>query len=285
MIYIPFLSAISLASGNILERAVLKRKKISIESYQVFSFLAIILTMLPFIYFFWNVNSNALKPWAIGVFLMVIALAIVANLLTFYSMKGAKLGSLESAKISEEIFIIILALIASFIIDGVFYERNFNVIIPAIIAGLALVFSHFKKDHVVFNKYYTAALLGSFFFALEMVISRPLLEFYSPFTFYFMRCVGVFLISVFIFRDKFKEIKNKRVLWEIFFTGIVWFIYRVSIYYGYLSLGIISTTLVVMLAPIMVFLFARIFLKEKLNWKNIVASIIIVGCILYVSLI
>ncbi len=285
MIYIPFISATSLAFGNLLERVVLKRKKISIASYQTLSFLAIILTMLPFIYFFWNINSNALKPWAIGLFLLVILLAVIANILTFYSTKGAKLSSLEPAKISEDVFVILLALIASFTVDGVFYEKNFNVIIPAIIAGLALIFSHFKKDHIRFNKYFVAALFGSFFFALELVVSRPLLDFYSPISFYFIRCVGVFLVSIFIFRNSFTEIKNKKVLFEIFLTGIVWFAYRVSIYYGYITLGIISTTLVVMLAPILVFILARIFLKEKLNWKNIVASIIIVGCIIYVSLV
>ena len=285
MLYIPFLGAGSLAFSNLLERIVLKRKKISVASYQTVAFLAIILTMLPFMYFFWNVNSDASKPWAIGLFLLVIIFAVVANVLTFYSLKGAKLGSLEPALISEEIFVIILALIASFFFDGTFYEKNLNVILPAGIACLALVFSHFKKYHIVFNKYFTAALLSSFFFALELIISKPLLDFYSPITFYFIRCVGVFLISIFIFRKSFTEIKDKTVLFEIFLTGILWFAYRVSIYYGYLSLGIISTTLIVMLAPILVFILARIFLKEKLNWKNIVASIIIVGCIVYVSLI
>ena len=219
MLYIPFLGAGSLAFSNLLERIVLKRKKISVASYQTVAFLAIILTMLPFMYFFWNVNSDASKPWAIGLFLLVIIFAVVANVLTFYSLKGAKLGSLEPALISEEIFVIILALIASFFFDGTFYEKNLNVILPAGIACLALVFSHFKKDHIVFNKYFTAALLSSFFFALELIISKPLLDFYSPITFYFIRCVGVFLISIFIFRKSFTEIKDKTVLFEIFLNN------------------------------------------------------------------
>jgi drug/metabolite transporter (DMT)-like permease len=36
-----------------------------------------------------------------------------------------------------------------------------------------------------------------------------------------------------------------------------------------------------MLAPIVVYLFACKFLKEKLNWKNVLSSAIIVACIVY----
>ncbi|MFA6269561.1 MAG: hypothetical protein WC652_07115 [archaeon] len=57
--------------------------------------------------------------------------------------------------------------------------------------------------------------------------------------------------------------------------------YRLAVYFGYLKYGIIFTTLITMLAPIVVYLFACKFLKEKLNWKNVLSSAIIVACIVY----
>jgi drug/metabolite transporter (DMT)-like permease len=54
-------------------------------------------------------------------------------------------------------------------------------------------------------------------------------------------------------------------------------------YYGYIKIGIISTTLVFMLAPIFIYAFAHIFLKEKINVRNIIASVIIIACVLYIN--
>jgi len=40
----------------------------------------------------------------------------------------------------------------------------------------------------------------------------------------------------------------------------------------------------IMLGPIFVYLFAWKFLKEKINWKNIVTAFVIIGCVLYAIL-
>jgi drug/metabolite transporter (DMT)-like permease len=129
-----------------------------------------------------------------------------------------------------------------------------------------------------------AAIFASFFFALELVTSRLILGFYSAMSFYFIRCLFIFLISLAIFRPKLKGL-NKRAKWEIFIVAAIWVIYRMIVYYGYVNLGVIFTTLMIMIAPIFVYLFAWKFLKEKPDWKNIAAAIIIIGCVLYAILI
>ena len=283
MIYLPLLGALALGAGNILEKIVLKRKKINIRLFHTATFLAIVLTMLPFVFFFWRINTQAFEISNILIFLLVIIFSLIANMFVFYSMKWEKLTNLEPAKILEPLFIIFLAIIFSFFIDSGLYEKNLNVIIPALIAGAALVFSHVKEHHLHFNKYFIAAILGSLFFALELVTSRLILDFYSPITFYFIRCSSIFLISWIAFRPNFGKL-SKKVRFEILATGIIWVIYRLIVYYGYLNIGIIFTTLMIMLGPIFIYAFAYIFLKEKLNWRNITAAIIIVGSVLYATL-
>ncbi len=86
-----------------------------------------------------------------------------------------------------------------------------------------------------------------------------------------------------MFRPKFKSLDKKSIK-LIFITGAIWSIYRIVIYWGYTTLGIISTTLMIMLGPIFIYILARIFLKEKIRWRNIVASIIIIACVLYAVL-
>jgi len=283
MYYIPVLGALALATGTILQRAVLKRKKIGIKLYQSAEFLSIVIAMLPFIYFFWRIDPQAIEFKNIFIFGLVILFSIVANLFTFYSMKWEKVTNLEPAKILEPLFVIILAIFFSFFIDSHLYERNLKVIIPALIAGAALIFSHIEKHHLRFNRYFIAAILGSFFFALELIISRLILDFYSPITFYFLRCASILVISLILFRPKLKSIDKKpRIM--IFILGIIWAVYRIIIYWGYTNLGVIFTTLIIMLGPIFIYLLAWKFLKEKINWRNIVASIIIIACIIYAVL-
>lgn len=281
MIYFPIIAAVALAGGTILERKILKKKGMDIKKYQGLSFLAITIILLPFLYFFWKMDSQALELKNILIFLAVIIISVIANLFTFYSMKGEKVSNLEPAKMLEPLFTIFLAILFSFFVQGI-YENNAKIIIPALIAGIALILTHVKKEHLNFNKYFLAAIVGSFFFALELIISRLVLDMYSPVTFYFIRCLGIFILSLIIFHPKLSGIDKKGKL-HISLIGVIWVVYRIFTYYGYLKIGIISTTLILMMGPIFIYLFAKIFLKEKINIRNIIASIIILACILYAN--
>jgi len=282
MIYFPIIGAVALASLTILEKIVLKNKKINIKTFQTTGFLSAVLVMIPFIYFFWKLDPIALQPVNIGIFLGVVLISLLANLSLFYALKWEKVSNLEPALIMEPLFTVILAIIFSFFVEGL-YERNLKVIAPAIIAGLTLVVTHIKRHHLDFNKYFLAAIAGAFFFALELVITRLILDSYSPLSFYFLRSTAIFFFSYLIFRPKLSGISPK-IRWQIFIVGALWVLYRIIVYYGYLQLGFIFTTLMIMLGPIFVYTFARIFLKEKLQKRNIVASIVIVLCVIYAVL-
>jgi drug/metabolite transporter (DMT)-like permease len=281
MIYLPILGAVGLASATILQRVVLKKKHISIKQFQILEFLAIVLAMIPFVFFFWRVDSQALLLKNILVFLGVVIISVFANIFVYYGLKKEKVNNLQPARMMEPLFVVILAILFSFIISSELYENNLNVIIPSIIAGLALVFSHIKKNQLKFNRYFIAAIIGSFLFALELVLSRVILDFYSPITFYFIRCIAILIISIIIFHPKLNNIDGKTRM-TVLIIGAIWVIQRVIVYWGYTKLGVIHTTLIIMLGPILIYAAARIFLKEKLSWRNIIASIVILGCIAYV---
>jgi drug/metabolite transporter (DMT)-like permease len=278
-----FFGALASATGILLERIVLMKKKVSVKLYQTGQFLSLILVMLPFIPFFWKMSNEALTTENIFIFLGVIILSMLANYFTFYSMKNEKLGKLESAKITEPLFTILLAFIFSFIFGEALYHRSYSILIPAGISAFALIFFHIEKHHLKFNKYYIAALLGSFFFASELIVSRLILDFYNPITFYFLRCSAILLLSLTFLRPKFdKKLKTKTIL-QILLTGSIWFIYRIIVYFGYTSLGVIETTLTIMLAPVLVYFFAWKFLKNKLTWKQLTTAAIILACVAYAT--
>ena len=283
MIYLPIIGAIALASITILERIVLRKRKISTRFFLSAAFLTSVIVMLPLLYFFWDVSPEALQLKNILIFLVIITLSIFANLSVFYAFKWEKVSKLEPALIMEPLFVVLLAFVFSFFFAGL-YERDPQIIIPAIIAGGALIYSNIKKHHISINKYFLAAILGSFLYASELIVTRLILDYYTPISFYFVRCSAIFLLSLLIFKPHMTKLSS-RVKWEIFIIGVLWVVFRVIVYYGYLALGVVFTTLLIMLGPVFVYLFARVFLKEKLELRNIIAAIIIVACVLYVVLV
>lgn len=282
MIYLPFIGAMALASATILEKFVLRKRNINPKLFQSAAFLASVIVMLPLLYFFWSVSPEALQAKNLLIFLLVIIASLFANMALFFALKWEKVSNLEPALIMEPLFTVLLAFLFSFFTIGL-YESDPKILIPAIIAGAALIFSHIKKHHIEMNKYFLAAILGSFLFGSELILSRLILDYYNPITFYFLRCASVFLLSWIIFKPQFSKLKT-RVRWEMLIIGALWVAFRVIVYYGYLAIGVVFTTLLVMLGPVFVYLFARIFLKEKLEWRNMLSAIIIIGCVLYVVL-
>lgn len=279
----PFFGALALATGTLIERLVLMKKTVSVKLYQSAQFFSIVLVMLPFIPFFWKISPDFFTIKNISVFAGVILFSILANYFTFFSMKWEKLGKLESAKITEPLFIILLSFVFSFIFGTGLYSRNPNILIPALISAGALIFSNVKKHHLTFNKYYLAALLGSFFFAIELILSRLILENFNAITFYFLRCFLVLILSFTIMGPKLKHKLKMKTKLQILLTGGIWVIYRLIIYFGYVNLGIVETTLTIMLGPILIYFFAWKFLKNKLTWKQLVTAGIILASVAYAT--
>jgi drug/metabolite transporter (DMT)-like permease len=116
-------------------------------------------------------------------------------------------------------------------------------------------------------------------------LSRLILDYYSAITFYFIRCALIFILTFLIFRPKLFKKGNGKLTFQIFWISIIWIIYRIILYYGYVKIGIVSTTLMLMLGPILIYFSSCVFLKEKLNWRSILLSVVILGCVLYASLI
>jgi drug/metabolite transporter (DMT)-like permease len=279
MIYIPILGAFLEGAGTIIDKTVVIKHKINYKNYTVYGFLALVLVMLPFTFFIWGVKPEAYSLLNLLIFMSVVLFSILANLLTFYSLKRKDVTELEPIRLMQPLFTILLAFIFSFFFTAYYTEKNYLILILALIASIALIASHVKRHHFVYNKYIMAALLGSFCFSVELVISKEILPYYSSLTFYFLRCLFIFLITGLIFHPGIKSIGNKTKLLMLL-SGVIWTIYRLILYYGYLNLGVIFTTILFILSPIFIFVFARIFLKEKIKIRHIIASIIILICVI-----
>jgi len=277
MVVVPILGSFFLALQSVTEKIGLRQKKMDSSHFAASSFLAAVLIMIPLMFFFWQFNPEVFQTKYVWAFIGIVAFAVVGNLFYFYAMKWEKLSNLEPVHLLYSLFVFILA--------SIFFEseRNLEILIPAIIAGLALIFSHVRKHHFEFDKYMVAGVFASLFFAAEGPLIKIILPFISPITLYFVRGIFVLAVLSLIFRPKFlKETKgNERKI--VAATGITWVAYNTLEYYGFATYGLVYTTLVLMLSPVLVYLFAWKILKEKPGWRNIVASAVILGSILYAT--
>lgn len=283
MIYLPVIGAFIEAVGMVLEKRILKKRIMNFKNFNFQAFLFVVILMIPVILlyknYFLNIDKQAFQPINLIILALIILFSFFANLLIFYSLKRECLTELEPIALMQPLFTILFAFIFSFFFEAFYHERNYYILGLGLIASIALVFSHIKKNHLCFDKYIIAALFGGMFFSIELVLSNFILPYYNSFTFYFIRCLGIFILLAIIFYKDIKYTDNKTTFFTIV-ASMTWIIFRIITYYGYEKLGIVHTTVIFILTPIFIYFMAVIFLKEKLRIKNIISAIIILACVI-----
>ncbi|MBR9704813.1 DMT family transporter [Candidatus Pacearchaeota archaeon] len=278
MFYLPVIGAFFDATGMILTKKILKNKFVNNKIFTFMLFLGMVIVMLPLIYFFWKFDINALQPINIAIFIAIIITSIFANLLIFYSLKKESINEIEPVILLQPLMTILIAYFLSFFFIKFANEGNIKILGLALIASIALITSHIKKHHIVFDKYILAAIIGSLMYATEMVLSRFILEFYSPISFFFIRCLLILIVITILYKPSLKKINNKIKLLTLV-TCILGVSLRSIVYYGYENLGVIFTTTLFILSPVLIHIMAVIYLKEKMEFKNILATIVILACV------
>jgi len=284
MTTLPVFGALLEATTAILVKKIINKHKVNFKNYIVYIFASIVLVSLPFIFFFWKVDPIALRLPYLLLFFSMVVVAIFANYFIFYSLKKEDLSEITPIRLTTPLFTILLAFILSFFFSSYVGEGNYKILIIALIASLALIIAHVEKDHFNFNKYSMAALVGSFLFAIDLVMIKPLLLYYNPLTLYFIRAIFIFTITWIIFHPKLGSIANKTRL-LVLFASIAAVFMRIILYYGFQTLGIVFTTTIFILAPVLTYIFPAIFLKEEITKKQIFSSIVIIGCVVAAILI
>jgi drug/metabolite transporter (DMT)-like permease len=276
------------AAGTIIEKKILRKHNLDSKSYTVLEFIAIIIAAIPIFLilnsffpqiFSWKITPEAFELKNLLIFGLIVVSALFANLFVFYAMKWEKITELEPIRLMQPLFVILFA----FTLYSIERSTPTKILVAALIAAIALIFSHLKKHHLQFNKYSMSAIFGSILFALDLALSNFLLPFYSPLSLYFTRSLIVLLICFTFIKVDFRS-QKKQTWFYLVIVGFIWVIYRAILYYSYTTGGVIFTTLLFMLTPIFIYLMSYIYLKEKPNWRNVLASIVILICILYATL-
>jgi len=239
----------------------------------IFSFFILIIFFVPFLEH--NIKSAALNTIPLILFISMIVMASVRNMLYYYSIQSESLCDIEP-------FIVFVPL-ATILLAGIVYpdERSHPIILLlAIIASCALIFSHIRKKHLVFDKALIPMFAVVILSAAENVIIKELLVNFSPVALYTIRSFFIALLLIFSVRPRFKELTRKDIK-NLFLISFLWVFTMIFYYYAYQKVGVVYTELINTLSPVLIVMGSYLFLKDRtITKRNIFALIVIIVCVI-----
>lgn len=270
---LALIAALSQSGSQTIDKFVIAKQKINFRLYLVSSFFIIVILALPLFLIYGKIQPAAVQPFWLFLLALGILMTTAVNILYYRALQHEKLTDLQPISLLAPLFTV---LVAGFFLQE---ERNILIIILAIVSSIALFWSHFERHKIKFDKYVLALLLFSIFISpFSAIITKRLLTVYDPFSFEFIRTALALPIFYLILRPNLKQLKGKNPTWLIA-TNILTTAAWILVLFSYKFIGIVQTTLIFNLSPLLVCLFASYFLKERIKKKTIIASIIILVCV------
>lgn len=267
------LSAIANASGLVLDKVLLGRQRVSLAIFLVGGFATVFLLTLVLVPHFGQINWQiaGLSNELFLLFLMVI-IAIAWNVLYAQAVQH------ETAHHTE--LIMMFAPLVTIILAAVFFPETFDkrIFVLAIVAAVALIFSKSTKEHFITGKTSYNTFLAVILMSTEAIIIRELLFSYTPVALYAVRTFFIGLFFWLYYRPKADQLKKAPWL-TLIGSSVLGLVAMLGKYYAFAQVGIIYTTLIMILGPVIVFLGSWEILHEKLRPRMIIASIVVLICV------
>jgi drug/metabolite transporter (DMT)-like permease len=273
--YYAFISAITNIVAVVVNKRLLSIDKMNVATFLgwLFIFLCLITGLsIPWIGFI--DLEQAFTSYYVFIFLTMILLAAVWNYFYYTCLEKDNLSDFQLISIIQPLLTVILSMV---VYDD---ERNLKVIIAAFVAGLALLLSHLFRwkieNYAITIPLFLTIILSS----IESLYHKELLEVYSPAALYFTRTFFIAIIFGIIGAKTFFKVSqnNLKTTFTIAFFAVI---AMVASFYGYQTIGLAKTQIIMLLFPIGSTILSVYYLKERIKKRKIVALIIIIGCIIY----
>lgn len=266
------LSAVTL----IIQKFILSTQKVNYKAFNaiVFSFL-FIFSLILFPKFGWIKPEAASWYYLIFLVLMLVAGAAWNTLLS---------ASLQKENVIEFELIAMTQPLATIVLGSLVFasERNWHILIFAIIAAVALIVAHIRRDHIYFDKYARYLLWAILLMSVEFLFIKILLVVYSPVALYMIRTLTIAITFWIFLRPNLSTVNFKKMA-TIAGVAALAVIQMVLIYTAIETKGLVYTTLFLILSPILVYIFSILLLKEKMKPRMAVCIIVIIFCIAFAA--
>jgi drug/metabolite transporter (DMT)-like permease len=271
------IASLGYAGGVIVDKIVLSKFRVPVGRFVplIFVWLAVITAI--FLPLWGKINlGNFIEFRNILLFLGMILVAVVWNI---YYAKG-----LQREDMHEFELIMMLAPLFTIIFAEIFLprERSLPTLIAGLIASFALIITRFRRHHLKISKTTWQTILAMILMSFESILLKELLNFMSPVMLYFIRTFTIAIVFLIMYRPKLFTM-SKQAFALIIISAICGVTQMVLKFYGFASLGVVETTLILVLGPFIVYFFSTFYFKEQLYKRDIFAAAVVVACILYVT--
>lgn len=193
---------------------------------------------------------------------------------------------LSKKNISEIQPITILATPTAIIMAMVIFpeERNLAVLAISAVATGALLLSRLEKGKLKFDKYSWLLIIFNILYAIETILIKYLLDVTNAFSLYGSR-VMILALMFFIILPHIKVNKiSKKSLGHISINSAITAIEHTTKFFAISAIGIINSSMILLLGPIIILIYSRIFFKEKISLRRGIGDAIIIICIAVIVL-
>jgi drug/metabolite transporter (DMT)-like permease len=270
---LPFIAVMMDATGSTLEKVVLSVKGLLPKTYMSAAYIVLFLTDLAF--FLWlDLELPTYLTRTGFYFALVVGIGLLGNFLYYRAIKSDDLTQVTQFSLLYNIPLIILAYL--------FFpeQSSATVAVLAVIAALTVIWSqweggfHIKRSTMAFFLFTLVGIpFGSVLQTLIMEEWNPVQLAISSDALIALALLPIFLAA----RRKGRlplsaagRLVASQVLIAVSFMAYLW---------SYATLGLLYTSLIMMLQPLMVYLFSVKFLGEKFETKKTIAFGVVLLCI------
>lgn len=272
----PFIAAIAQAGGIIIDKITLTRRQVSLHVFVPILFLFLFLSTALLAPALARILPEFFQAKYLLLFGMMLVFAVIWNI--FY-YRGAQLEKVHEFELIIMFQPLLTVLLASIFLRG---EQNWQIILAAAIASIALIVSHLNQRHFEFSDGKWSLILAVVFMSAEIILIKLLLAVFSPVALYAVRTGILFLFFYFYYHPQLNKVADTNVYF-ILSTALLGTLQMVTKFYGFERFGVIYTSLILIISPFLVYIISTIFLHEKLKPRTIFAAIVILICIIYAT--
>ena len=275
--FASIIASIGYAGGVVADKIILSKQRVPILRFIPLLFIWLCIITAIFLPFFAEVKWAEVISWRyLLLFSLMILVAVVWNYFYYRGIQREDLHEFE--------LIMLFSPLATIILAEIFLpsERSSPVFLVGLLASIALIFSRLRHHHLKIGKTVWLTITAMLLMSFESILIKELLGAVSPVALYFTRTFIISIVFLLLYRPKlFDMTRNAYALTII--SAIFGVVQMVLKFYGFQSLGVIGTTMILILGPFLVYIFSAFYFKEKLFKRDIFAALIVVACILWVT--
>lgn len=248
-------------------------KRIDYGSFFVLLFLFLFIISFIASLFVGSIQREFFSFVNIITLILAVLIAGFWNVIYYRSLHEEKL-------VNFELVVMIYPLITIFL-ASVFLPKEFNavVFVAGLIGVLSLVLTQVNKSKIIISRHNKNLFFAVVLMAIEAILIRKLLDTIEPTSLYAIRTASVMILFILYFRKKIKKIKFD--MWPSYLQiALFATTYVVMTYYAFVSLSVSYTILILLMVPVLLFVWGYYKEKEKLGQKKVLSAIIISLCII-----